>query len=68
MPTDPTREPETVLRWMTAGKHTELVLTTLLTPNTTGRLRLNARKRMLRATGPGFDVTVRYAEDTLELS
>lgn len=68
MPTDPTREPETVLRWMTAGKHTELVLTTLLTPNTTGRLRLNARKRMLRAAGPGFDVTVRYAEDTLELS
>ena len=30
LPTSPTREPETILRWRTDGKHRELVLATLL--------------------------------------
>lgn len=67
IPTVSSRDPETLLRWMTEGKHTELVLATLMTSNATGRLRLDTRRRTLRASGPGFDVTLRYAVDTLDL-
>lgn len=67
LPTSPRREPETVLRWMTQGKHRELVLATLLTPDGPGRISLNAAQRTLRAAGKGFAAALRYEEDSLDL-
>lgn len=64
LPTDPARAPETILRWRTQGKHTDLVLATLMTPHAIGRLRLNAATQTLRVSGPEFDLAVCYGEDT----
>ncbi len=66
LPTSPSRDPEAVLRWMSHGKHPELLFATLLTPNATGRVRLSPAKGAVRASGPGFDVTLRWTEDGLE--
>ncbi len=68
LPTSPSRAPETVLRWLTEGKHCDLVLATLLTPEGRGRLTLDPARRTLRATGPGYRVALHYAEDSLELT
>jgi hypothetical protein len=67
LPTSPTRQPETVLRWVTEGKHREMVFATLLTPNGRGRVSLNQRQRAVRASGEDFAVTVKYGERTLDL-
>ena len=61
LPTLATRKPEHILRWMTTGKHTDLVFATLMTPNGPGRLTLDAVARTLHASGDGFAVTLEYA-------
>ncbi|OPZ81817.1 MAG: hypothetical protein BWY76_02908 [bacterium ADurb.Bin429] len=67
MPTTVTRDADTILRWGTVGKHTDLIFATLLTPNGTGRVKLNADTRTITARGPGFAVSLRYSEEGLEL-
>ena len=62
LPTQPAREPDSILRWVTLGKHREIVLATLLTPNGRGRVRVSTRTGAIRATGPGFDITVAYPQ------
>lgn len=63
LPTNPKREAETVLRWLSRGKVKEAVHATLITPAGPGRVRIDAANGKLRATGPGFAVTLRYAAD-----
>ncbi|HOS42607.1 MAG TPA: hypothetical protein PK794_02860, partial [Armatimonadota bacterium] len=67
LPTTITHDADTILRWGTIGKHTDLVLATLLTPNGTGRLKLNAETRTLRVSGPDVAMILRYGAEGLEL-
>jgi hypothetical protein len=59
--------PEAVLRWITRGRHHDIVLATLLTPDGTGRLTLNAKQRVIRSAGEGFRVALRYPAEGLGL-
>jgi hypothetical protein len=68
LPTSPTRQPDTVLRWLADGKHREIVLATLLSPEGAGRVALDAAARTVRVSGPGYAATVSYGEKTLDLA
>ena len=52
---------------MTTGKQTDMVFATLLTPNSDGKVTLDAAARTICARGTGFDVTLRYAEQGHEI-
>ena len=68
LPTSPARQPETVLRWQTEGKHCEMVLATLLSPERGGRVSLDAVGRTVRVSGGGYAATVRYGERSAEVA
>jgi len=63
LPTNPRREAETVLRWLSLGKVKEAAHATIITPAGSGRVRIDAGKGNLHVTGPGFAVTLHYATD-----
>jgi hypothetical protein len=67
LPTSPTRAPESILRWLTDGKHREIVLATLLAPEGGGRVALDAEAGRVRVSRKGYAATVRYGEGTLEV-
>lgn len=65
LPTQAENQPERIIRWLTRDKQEEMVLVTLMTPNTTGRVVLNARKRTIHAMGRGVDMLLRYPANAL---
>jgi hypothetical protein len=67
LPTHPPRDPDSILRWVSEGKHREILMATLMTPKGVGRLTLNPARRVLRAQGPGFAVAIHYQPDSSRL-
>lgn len=59
-PTLPAQAPDTMLRWMSEDKHADMLFATLLTPNGSGALTLDAGSRILQATGPDYAATLAY--------
>ena len=66
-PTHATQQPDTVLRWCTEQLHYDIVLATLCTPNGEGKIVVMDATRTLHATGDGFDITLGYTADSLEV-
>jgi hypothetical protein len=56
-PTNPDRAPQTILRWMTRGKQTDMLFATLLTPAGEGRVTLDAAACTVTVTAPGVAMT-----------
>lgn len=61
-PAIPACPTDRIIRWMTTGKHHAVTLATLMTPGGKGRVTVKAEGLAIRAVGPGYNLSLRFAD------
>jgi len=64
-PTDPTIDPPRTIRWGVRGLHTDMVLATLLTPDGTGEIAIDAQERVIRVSVGEKRIALQYEDGKL---